>query len=197
MGVAKTRTNIVQAADQLFYRQGYEHTSFSHIADAVQISRGNFYHHFKTKDAILDAVIEERLARTRNMLARWEGESKRPQDHIKSYMRILLVNWDKIEHFGCPVGTLSTELAKLNHASQAEARQVFTLFRDWLRTQFLALGHRNHSDELAMHVIAWSQGVATLGQAFRDTDFVKNEVEKKCVWLDTLSSGEPQPVAPR
>jgi Bacterial regulatory proteins, tetR family len=42
-----TRDQIVEAADDLFYRQGYEHTSFSDIANAVQISRGNFYYHFK------------------------------------------------------------------------------------------------------------------------------------------------------
>ncbi|HJT14208.1 MAG TPA: TetR/AcrR family transcriptional regulator, partial [Dongiaceae bacterium] len=39
-----TRDHIVEAADHLFYRQGYEHTSFSDIADDVQISRGNFYY---------------------------------------------------------------------------------------------------------------------------------------------------------
>lgn len=192
MATTDTRNHIIEAADQLFYEQGFEHTSFSHIADAVQISRGNFYHHFKTKDAILDTVIEARLARTRDMLARWEGESKTPIDRIKSYMRILLVNWDKIQHFGCPVGTLCSELAKLNHASQTEARQVFTLFREWLRTQFLALGHQDHSDELAMHVIAWSQGVAALGQTFRDLVFVRREVEGKCAWLDALAGESDQ-----
>ena len=57
-----TREHIVAAADQLFYRQGFEHTSFSDIADAVQISRGNFYYHFKSKDEILDAVIDVRIS---------------------------------------------------------------------------------------------------------------------------------------
>ena len=71
-----TRDHIVDAADQLFYRQGYEHTSFSDIADAVQISRGNFYYHFKSKDEILDAVIDERLANTQTMLEQWEIEGK-------------------------------------------------------------------------------------------------------------------------
>ena len=66
-----TRDQIVEAADRLFYRQGYEHTSFSDIADVVRISRGNFYYHFKTKDEILDAVIEARLADTRAMLDQW------------------------------------------------------------------------------------------------------------------------------
>jgi len=44
-----TRDEIVQAADQLFYQQGFEHTSFADIAEIVQISRGNFYYHSKPK----------------------------------------------------------------------------------------------------------------------------------------------------
>ena len=52
-----TRDQIVEAADQLFYQNGYERTSFSDIAEAVHISRVNFYYHFRTKDEILDAVI--------------------------------------------------------------------------------------------------------------------------------------------
>lgn len=63
-----TRDHIVEAADGLFYRRGYEHTSFSDIADAVGISHGNFYHHFKSKDEILDAVIRKRLTDTEKML---------------------------------------------------------------------------------------------------------------------------------
>ncbi|HSX63230.1 MAG TPA: helix-turn-helix domain-containing protein, partial [Pseudoxanthomonas sp.] len=55
MSSKATRDHIVEAADQLFYQQGYERTSFSDIAEAVQISRGNFYYHFKSKDEILDA----------------------------------------------------------------------------------------------------------------------------------------------
>lgn len=63
-----TREQIVEAADRLFYEHGYARTSFADIAGAVQISRGNFYYHFKTKDEILDAVIALRLANTRRML---------------------------------------------------------------------------------------------------------------------------------
>ena len=37
MADGTTRDHIVKAADELFYRQGYEHTSFAHIADAVGI----------------------------------------------------------------------------------------------------------------------------------------------------------------
>jgi TetR/AcrR family transcriptional regulator, transcriptional repressor for nem operon len=178
-----TREHIVEAADQLFYRQGYEHTSFSDIADAVQISRGNFYYHFKSKDEILDAVIGARLADTRKMLEQWDLEGKQPADRIRSFIHILIANWADIKRFGCPVGTLCSELAKLNHTSQAEANKLFTLFRTWLRKQFTLLGREADADALAMHLLARSQGVATLANAFHDEKFIKQEVKQMCDWL--------------
>lgn len=178
-----THANIVEAADQLFYRRGYEQTSFSDIADAVQISRGNFYYHFKSKDEILDAVINLRLTNTRKMLERWEIEGKRPEDRIRSFIHILIANRTKIKRYGCPVGTLCTELAKLNHASQAEANKLFSLFRTWLRRQFTLLGRKADADELAMHLLARSQGVATLANAFHDEKFIEQEVKQMCDWL--------------
>lgn len=189
-----TREHIVQAADDLFYRQGFEYTSFSDIAAAVNISRGNFYYHFKTKDEILEAVIAARLARTESMLERWEIDGDTPADRIRSFIHILIVNGDKIRRYGCPVGTLSAELAKLDHPARAAANDLFTLFRAWLRRQFERLGRAEDADALAMHLLARSQGVATLASAFRDETFVRQEVDQMCAWLDAYAdSAEPEP----
>lgn len=187
-----TRNDIVEAADRLFYRQGYEHTSFSDIADAVQISRGNFYYHFKSKDEILDAVIDARLAGTRTMLEQWEIAGKQPADRILSFIHMLIANRADIKRYGCPVGTLCSELAKLNHASQAEANKLFTLFRTWLRRQFALLGRKADADALAMHLLARSQGVAALANAFHDEKFIRQEVEQMCDWLRSWTDGAPQ-----
>jgi len=180
-----TREHIVGSADRLFYQRGFEHTSFADIADSVQISKGNFYYHFKSKDEILDAVIKVRLENTQNMLMRWEAEGEQPEDRIKSFIRMLTANQADIQMYGCPVGTLCSELAKLNHASQAEAIELFTLFRTWLGRQFALLGREADADELAMHLLARSQGVATLAQAFRDERFIQHEVDQMCAWLSS------------
>lgn len=185
MSEITTRDHIVSAADQLFYMQGYEHTSFSNIAEAVQISRGNFYYHFKTKDEILDAVIDKRVANTSRMLDQWEAEGKTPEDRIRSFINIMIANRAKIKRYGCPVGTLFTELAKLNHASQSEANKLFILFRVWLRDQFKLIGYKSEADSLAMHLLARSQGVATLANAFHDEKFIKQEVKQMYAWLKT------------
>ncbi|GAA1226719.1 TetR/AcrR family transcriptional regulator [Kitasatospora nipponensis] len=183
-----TRAQIVDAADRLFYQQGYEHTSFATIAEAVQISRGNFYHHFKSKDRILDAVIDARLADTRRMLEQWEVEYSEPADRIRRFIEILLTNRADIQSYGCPVGTLTSELAKLDHAALGEANGLFVLFRSWLRDQFALLGHADEAEALAMHVLAFSQGVAILANAFKDEEFIRREVRRMNDWLDTYTT---------
>jgi len=180
-----TRDRIIGAADQLFYQRGYEHTSFSDIANTVKISRGNFYYHFKSKDEILDAVIQLRLSNTQKMLDKWESEAEQAEDRIRCFIQILIMNQAKIKNFGCPVGSLCTELAKLNHGSQTEANKLFSLFRDWLRRQFERLGQKANADELAMHLLARSQGIATLANTFQDDNFIKNEVRLMSDWLDS------------
>ena len=178
-----TRDHIIEAADELFYQQGFDHTSFSDIAASVKISRGNFYYHFKSKDEILDAVIDLRLANTKKMLEQWEKDGTQPIDRITSFIHILITNQANILLYGCPVGTLTSELAKLDHKSHAEANHIFSLFRAWLRKQFIELGHGSRADALAMHFLARSQGVATLASAFQDATFIEQEVQQMCDWL--------------
>ncbi|CAO3411554.1 TetR/AcrR family transcriptional regulator [Azospirillum largimobile] len=197
MGAAGTRQQIVEAADRLFYEQGFEATSFADIAAAVRLSRGNFYYHFKTKDEILDAVIALRLANTGRMLEAWEAGTDDPAERIRSFIHILVMNRAKIMQYGCPVGTLCNELSKLDHAAKEDAAKLFTLFRGWLARQFAALGRDGDADALAMHVLMRSQGVATLATAFRDDAFIQREVEDMHAWLEAQrpAAGRHDPVS--
>jgi TetR/AcrR family transcriptional regulator, transcriptional repressor for nem operon len=179
-----TRDNIIDAADTLFYERGFEHTSFAHIADAVQISRGNFYHHFKSKDEILVAVIAARLERTQALLAQWERDGASPQERIGLFISILVRNQAKIMRHGCPVGTLCAELTKLGHHNRAEANAIMELFRTWLRGQFVLMGRAKDADALAMHLLARTQGVAVVAQSLRDKAFLQQEVQQMLGWLE-------------
>lgn len=183
----ETREAIITSADDLFYRQGFAATGFADIAAAVGISRGNFYYHFRTKDEILEAVIARRMASTAQMLARWEGETDDPAERIRAFIHILITNGARIMDHGCPVGTLCNELAKLDHAARPSAAKVFTLFREWLAHHFTLMGHGVEADELALRVLSFTQGVATLATAFRDDAWVANEVERMCA---SLSEGK-------
>lgn len=181
-----TRERIVEAADRLFYEQGFEAVSFGGLADEIGISRGNFYYHFKTKDEILEAVIARRMARTQALLEQWEAEGEDPEARIICFIRILIANRARIRLYGCPVGTLTAELGKMGHPALPQASALFTLFRDWLSAQFAALGRAAEADALAMHLLARSQGVAALAQAFQDDAFAEAEVAQMTAWLSGI-----------
>lgn len=57
------RNEILDAADELFALKGFDGTSTNDILEKVGIARGTLYHHFKSKEDIMDALIERYSAR--------------------------------------------------------------------------------------------------------------------------------------
>lgn len=56
---AEERKNeILDVADELFGKKGFDGTSTNDILEKVGIARGTLYHHFKSKEEIMDALIE-------------------------------------------------------------------------------------------------------------------------------------------
>ncbi|MHB8061305.1 MAG: TetR/AcrR family transcriptional regulator [Ruminiclostridium sp.] len=56
---AEERKNeILDAADELFGQKGFDGTSTNDILEKVGIARGTLYYHFKSKENIMDALIE-------------------------------------------------------------------------------------------------------------------------------------------
>ena len=56
---ARTRCRILEAAGELFSREGVASTTLEQIARQARVTRGAIYWHFKGKDALLDALFSE------------------------------------------------------------------------------------------------------------------------------------------
>ncbi|UED81771.1 TetR/AcrR family transcriptional regulator [Lysinibacillus sp. CD3-6] len=52
------RNEILDVADELFGQKGFDGTSTNEILEKVGIARGTLYYHFKSKEDIMDALIE-------------------------------------------------------------------------------------------------------------------------------------------
>ena len=52
------KNEILDVAEELFVTQGYDKTSTNDILERVGIARGTLYYHFKSKEDILNAIIE-------------------------------------------------------------------------------------------------------------------------------------------
>ena len=69
MQAAPTRDRLVTEAMRLFGEQGYQATSITQIEAAAGLAPGSgaLYHHFKSKEALLEAGIDRQLDRRRAM----------------------------------------------------------------------------------------------------------------------------------
>ncbi|WP_455391883.1 TetR/AcrR family transcriptional regulator [[Eubacterium] cellulosolvens] len=53
--------DIIDKAEELFAKKGYDKTSIADIIKKVGIAKGTFYHYFKSKDELLDAIVDRML----------------------------------------------------------------------------------------------------------------------------------------
>jgi AcrR family transcriptional regulator len=65
-----TRERIVQAALDLFRRQGFDGTTTRDIAQAAEIAAGTLFNYFDTKEAIVACLAAESLNKARDAFAR-------------------------------------------------------------------------------------------------------------------------------
>ncbi|QQO07981.1 TetR/AcrR family transcriptional regulator [Breznakiella homolactica] len=56
---AETCRDILTAAELLFYQQGYEQTSIQQIAEQAGLTKGAVYHHFDSKEALLQRMADD------------------------------------------------------------------------------------------------------------------------------------------
>jgi AcrR family transcriptional regulator len=75
-GEHSTRTRIQQVALELFTLNGYEATSLREIAERLGVTKAALYYHFKTKDEIIDSVVQDRLTQIGELLGWAEGEPR-------------------------------------------------------------------------------------------------------------------------
>jgi len=183
------RTRIIEAADQLFYKHGYNQTSFSDIADITGIPRGNFYYYFKTKDDILAAVVETRVKQYREALVSCDNASDNPGKRLQALLDIMAGSEDSVVDTGCPIGSLCVELAKDTEALQTKSREVFVLLRDWMSRQFEEIGLADANDK-AMDLLSRMQGTALMACAFKDGAYLHRSVGDLKSWINSLALSE-------
>lgn len=184
----QVRQLVVKAADQLFYQKGYNLTSFSDIASASNVPRGNLNYYFKTKDDVLVAVIQYRVTEMRQMLDSWEKKYKTPLARLQRYAQIVSNVKNEVTLYGCPMGTLNLELGKAQQNLQKISVEQFDVFELWIKKQFKLMGCAKKATELTLHLMVWTQGISTMAYIHRDSKLINKEVKAILVWLATCNA---------
>jgi AcrR family transcriptional regulator len=169
----------------MLHEHGVEKTTLADIATAAGVPLGNVYYYFKTKDALVSAVIEnygEAYATASTEL----GRHGTPQDRLKALIRTWTSNRDQLARHGCPIGSLCSELDKRDEQLRAEAAAVLAQMLDWAQEQFQAIG-RPDARELAVALVAAYEGVALLASTLHDPELISAEGRRLERWIDSLT----------
>jgi TetR/AcrR family transcriptional regulator, transcriptional repressor for nem operon len=176
------RERLVHAATQLIHHQGVEKTTLAEVAEAADVPLGNVYYYFKTKDALVAAVVDghvQGVDETIELLNR----HRTPKARLKALIRTLTDRRDLIAEFGCPHGTLCSELEK--QGADHDVRRLMTRPMGWLEEQFRALG-RDDAHELAIKLLVSYQGTAILTHTLRDAALLADAGKQLERWVDSL-----------
>jgi AcrR family transcriptional regulator len=63
------RQDLISVAEQLFLKQGYENTTVNQIIASMNLAKGTYYYHFRSKEDILIAVSDKLISDTRQKLS--------------------------------------------------------------------------------------------------------------------------------
>ena len=179
------RERLVDGARQVLHEQGVHATTIADVAQAADVPVGNVYYYFKTKGALVTAAIDAHAEDIRAGLAEF-GRHRTPKARLKALVRSWIGQAEFVAQYGCPHGSLCSELDKREDGLDRDAANLLELSIDWSEQQFRAMGRRDARD-LAVALVAAFQGAALLTNTFRDPDVLVRESRRLERWLDSLA----------
>ncbi len=134
-----TRNGLITAAKQLYHHQGYHRTTLADVAAASEIPLGSVYYHFRTKDALAQAVIHAHAEDIRRNFAEW-GLLPDPRQRLKMLLASSAHYKGVFARYGCPYGTLAVELDKDDGDLIEPVGGLLQLYLTWVAKQYREMG---------------------------------------------------------
>jgi TetR/AcrR family transcriptional repressor of nem operon len=177
------RSKLINAAHALVRRQGYAATSVDQICTAAGVTKGAFFHHFASKEALAAAAAEAWTARADELiftLPEWT-RLEDPLDRLLAHIDFRAAMMDgPAEDFSCYVGTMVQESFASSDTLRAAADASISAYAERLAEDIEAavvnyrVGDRVNAQSLAYHVQAVLQGAFILAKAKADPQIARD-----------------------
>lgn len=138
----KTRLRILNAAYVLFRRQGFARVGVEEIAASANVTKRTLYDHFKSKDALLAAVLEHQHELAFGAFQTFGDALSGTCEQMIDKLFSGLADWTKRRHWtGSGFTRVAMELADLpGHPARAVARRHKTILETYLADLFARTG---------------------------------------------------------
>ncbi len=179
-----TRQNILQKSFELIYARGYQNASIDDILATTQVTKGAFYYHFKNKDEMGLAIINELMkpALTKSFIDPLKS-IENPLDAIYNLMHYLLIEDDflKVE-YGCPAANFTQEMTPWNEDFSNALNEIT---QEWIKIMVSAIEKGKTSGHIRKDVNAEQVTFFVMSSYWGIRNFGKLENSKK-VYLPYL-----------
>ena len=163
-----TRQRIVTAARRLFNGQGFSRVTIEQIMTEAQLTRGGFYHHFDSKEALLTEVIATYT--TCNPVVVEAAKDRERYSDARALARLLVDLYlsDRVcesVELHCPLYALPSDALHAGNLS----REVYTgLIRGITDVLRAAMARRDDADDRAQAVLSLCVGGMVLARTVTD-----------------------------
>jgi len=179
------RARLIKAAVDLSYQHGFVSTSLADIAKRAKVPVGNVYYYFKTKEAIANAIIEQRFSEL--LAAQAElGKLPDPRERLCNLVSLWLQHQEAVIKFGCPIGTFCTELNKAGGKSAQKASKIFSTLLTWVEEQFGEFLPKAEAQIDAVQFVSSLEGVTVLANSLKKPALIKMESARLLQWIRSL-----------
>ncbi len=169
-----TRDRLIEAARNLFLKQGYASTGIAQILQEADAGSGSLYYFFPTKEDLLLAVLEWYKANLLPMVV--QPVFDRVSDPIERIFGILAGYRRALEmtncEYGCPIGNLALELANSHPQAAKLLAENFTGWRKVIEQCLAEAAGRLpadlNRDQLATHILVTMEGAVMLARTYKD-----------------------------
>lgn len=186
--------SILEKAFELIYVKGYRTTSIDEIIATTQVTKGAFFYHFKNKDEMGLAIINELLKPT--LTGSFIGPLQNGGDPVVAIYELmydLLINNEflKVE-YGCPAANLTHELTSWNVEFSNALNELTQL---WIQTmmQSIERGKENgtvrknvNARQVTMFVMSGYWGIRNLGKIEKSKEVYFPFLQELKTYLETL-----------
>lgn len=187
-----TRDRIVDAAAELFHRQGFRGTSLLEVQRQADVRGGSLYYFFKTKEDLLEAALERYSTLLDPTIidpafARSDDPIERVFLVLGQYRRLLL---DTDFAVGCPIGNLAIEMADATEEVRTGLASDFRLWARRIEGCLDRAAERLPPDvdrsRLATFVLTTMEGAVLLARGHRAIDPFDDAVHQLRDYFDRL-----------
>ncbi|MER8185999.1 TetR/AcrR family transcriptional regulator [Kitasatospora sp. NPDC094015] len=179
------RQRLAAATARVLHEQGVERTTIADIARAADVPAGNVYYYFKTKDELVEAALEEHTAHLNALTDRLDRLPD-PRERLKGLITEWVAQRESTARYGCPTGTLATEIDKREGGLDAAAGRVIRQLLDWVEQQYRLLDAPDPAGR-ALALVGAYQGMSLLSNALRDPEIMTREGARLLRELDAPS----------